>query len=70
MSLSKLRETVNDREACHVAVPRVIKNRTQLRDRTTIKPGKGVQSLEYLLVKINRKQAEGALFSPVLPKLG
>ena len=42
MSLSKLRETVKDREAWHVAVPRVTKNRTQLRDRTTIKPGKRV----------------------------
>ena len=29
-SLSKLRETMKDREAWHVAVPEVTKNRTQL----------------------------------------
>ena len=42
MSLSKIREIVKDREAWHVAVPRVTKNQTQLRDRTAIKLGKGV----------------------------
>ena len=42
MNLNKLWEIVKDREAWHVAVPSVTKNQTQLRDRTTIKLGKGV----------------------------
>ena len=32
MSLSKLRESVKDREACHAAVPAVAKSWTQLSD--------------------------------------
>ena len=35
MSLSKLRETVKDTEAWHVAVHGVVKSQTRLSDRTT-----------------------------------
>ena len=35
MNLSKLWETVKDREAWHAAVHRVAKSRTRLNDRTT-----------------------------------
>ena len=35
MNLSKLRETLKDREAWHAAVQAVAKSRTQLSDRTT-----------------------------------
>ena len=37
MSLSKLRETVKDREAWHVAVHGIARSWTGLRDRTTTK---------------------------------
>ena len=37
MSLSKLRETVKDREAWHVAVQGIARSWTGLRDRTTTK---------------------------------
>ena len=36
MSLSKLRETVKDREAWHAAVHGVTKSRTQLSERTEL----------------------------------
>ena len=43
MSLSKLRETVKDREAWRAAVPGVSKSWTQLSDWTTTEGGKDIK---------------------------
>ena len=71
MNLSKLQETVNDREAWCVAVHRFSKSRTQLSDRTTTKKqkynfhmisnGKGILSYSsHQRIKVNCDSANPA----------
>ena len=48
-SLGELRELVMDREAWHAAVHRVAKSRTQLSDRTELKP---VIHIHYTLLQL------------------
>ena len=57
MNLSKLRETVKEREAWHAAVHRVTKNQTWLSDWTTIK--KRRQRIKITLDSWTMKRREG-----------